>query len=133
MNVTKVVSLRLSGELIETVDELATRGKESRSDTLRTLVEDGLEKNIILEKINSLENKLERIMMVLEMTYQIGFIGTSVACEDRQAIINRNSINQNGVIEESFNQERISSERISAYRDKANQRLIEKIVSRFGE
>ena len=132
MDAMKVVSLRLSDGLMGQVDELATRGKESRSDTLRALVEGGLDRNFLLEKIGSLENKLDRIMLVLEMNYQIGYIATMVACEERVAIISREAIGPDGVVEERITQQRVSPEMIAACRDKANQRLIE-VVEKIGE
>ena len=128
-----MVSLRLSDELMRQIDELATRGKESRSDTLRALIEGGLDRNSLLEKTESLENKLNRMMVVMEMNYQISYIGTMVACEDRKSIISRNAVGPDGVIEECLTQERVAPEMINVYRDKANRSIVTAVVGKFGE
>lgn len=76
----KILSLRLPAELLEQVDEYAERvgGEANRSVMLRSLIEAGLEKSHLDNRVSALETSIARMMVVIEKTYQLSYLNARV-------------------------------------------------------
>ena len=74
MKPLKQVGLRLTEELLEQVDALQAEGHESRSESLRHLIEAGLERDAIGKRLAALEDQMARMSHVLERTHHVAFM-----------------------------------------------------------
>lgn len=77
MRPLKQVGLRLTEDLLARVDELQGdqgAGHESRSESLRHLIETGLERHALGQRLTEIESRLDRIDHILERTHHLGFM-----------------------------------------------------------
>ena len=80
----KQVGLRLTQELLERVDALQSEGHDSRSESLRHLIEVGLERDHTGRRLADVEAKLERLDHVLERTHHLAFMCYRMLVKDRE-------------------------------------------------
>lgn len=74
MTPLKQVGLRLTPEQLVQVDALQSEGHASRSESLRYLVEAGLERHATERHLSSIDARLDRLAHVLERTHHLAFI-----------------------------------------------------------
>ncbi len=80
----KMIGVRLPAELLEQVDQLTEKGFESRSDALRYLIQEGLDKEEIKQRLDYFQNSLNRMSFIMEWIFKSTFAATSVAQESRE-------------------------------------------------
>lgn len=80
----KIVTIRLPDELLEQVDQLTESGFESRSDAVRFLIQEGLDKDAIKQQLDYLQSSLNRMSFIMEWIFKSTFAATSVAQEMRE-------------------------------------------------
>ena len=83
MTPLKQVGLRLTEELLERVDALQGEGHSSRSESLRHLIEMGLERAAAADRIAQLEARLERQEHILERTHHTAFLCFRMLVKER--------------------------------------------------
>lgn len=74
MSDMKIITVRLPSDMLEQIDELASNGYENRTNAIRYLISDGLEKNFLLERIGDLEESLTRISEVQKVNYSLAYL-----------------------------------------------------------
>ncbi len=74
MRPLKQVGLRLTEDLLARVDEHQEAAGDSRSETLRRLVEMGLDRDRIDRKLTAVETRLDRLDVVFERIHQLVYI-----------------------------------------------------------
>jgi metal-responsive CopG/Arc/MetJ family transcriptional regulator len=76
----EIVSLRLSGDLLDRVDEHAEAigGDSKRSFVLRSLIEAGLEKSRLEAQIAELNTTIARLSVAVEKTFLVGYMGARI-------------------------------------------------------
>lgn len=128
----KILSLRLPAELLEQVDEYAERvgGEANRSVMLRSLIEAGLEKSHLDNRVSALETSLARMMVVIERTYQLSYLNARVMND--ASILHSQS---DGVTDGHGSTNKnvgLSKERRAKIFDEAAKQLTETLVDQFG-
>ena len=108
---SQLVTVRLSEELLERVDAVQETGFGNRSDTLRTLIESGIEHDALNLRMQDLEEKLDRLMHIAEQQFKISYINVLIAKEGKNDL----------------------AEKMPVFQDKANQALATSLVGKFGE
>jgi Arc/MetJ-type ribon-helix-helix transcriptional regulator len=115
MGATKVVTLRLTDDMIARVDAVVATGFENRSDALRSLIDAGIDKDALDLKIQQIgqdvEEKLFRMMHVVEMLYQLTYINTSLAVNERDDL----------------------KAKLPGFKTMANEDLVNSLIKKFGE
>ena len=77
MRPLKQVGLRLTEDLLAQVDALQGdpgEGHASRSESLRQLIEAGLDRHALGQRLTELEGRLDRIDHLLERTHHLSFM-----------------------------------------------------------
>ena len=77
MRPLKQVGLRLTDDLLARVDELQGNpgeGHASRSESLRQLIEAGLDRHVLGQRLTEIEGRLDRMDHVLERTHHLSFM-----------------------------------------------------------
>ena len=77
MRPLKQVGLRLTEDLLARVDELQGdpgEGHASRSESLRQLIEAGLDRHALGLRLTDIESRLDRIDHILERTHHLSFM-----------------------------------------------------------
>ena len=110
-NKATIVTVRLSEELLARVEAQQETGFDNRSDTLRTLIELGIERDKIHLRMQDLEEKLDRLMHIAEQQYKISYLTALMAKEGRKDI----------------------EEKMSDFQAAATQALATTLVKKFGE
>jgi metal-responsive CopG/Arc/MetJ family transcriptional regulator len=112
---TKAITIRLPDDLLARVDAVVETGFDNRSDALRTLIETGIDKDALDARIQEMgqdiDEKLTRMMHVVEMLYQLTYINTSATLDGHEAL----------------------KAKIPALRAGANQELATAMIEKFGE
>ena len=111
MRPLKQVGLRLPDELLTLVDQHAETAGGSRSETLRQLIEVGLERDLIDRRLTRLETRLDRIDLVLERIHELVYIGARGILETNPAL----------------------TRNLDTIRSKAKSDLANILVTRFGQ
>ena len=78
MSPLKQVGLRLTPEQLAQVDAMQTDGHASRSESLRHLVEVGLDRDRIERHLAALDARLDRLSHVIERTHHLAYISFRV-------------------------------------------------------
>lgn len=74
----KQVGLRLTPEQLARVDALQADGHASRSESLRYLVEIGLDRDRVERHLATLDARLDRLTHVVERTHHLAYISFRV-------------------------------------------------------
>lgn len=112
MTALKQVGLRLTEALLERVDQVQEDGGgDSRSETLRQLIEVGLERDAVTHRLAEVEARLNRIDLVLERIHELSYISARGALDADKGLV----------------------EKLDAVRAKAKSDLANILVNRFGQ
>lgn len=68
------VGLRLPEDLLSVIDQHAETAGASRSETLRQLIEVGLERALIDRRLGGIETRMDRVDLVLERLHELAYI-----------------------------------------------------------
>lgn len=70
MSESKVITIRLPNDLLDNIDELVKEKFDNRSEAMRSLLELGIDRNSVVARIEDIERKLDRLMIVCEAQFQ---------------------------------------------------------------
>ncbi|MBC3864321.1 hypothetical protein H8K32_19655 [Undibacterium jejuense] len=116
MSESKVITTRLPNDLLDNIDELVKDKFDNRSEAMRSLLELGIDRNCVLERIERVEQKLERLLVVAEAQYQHSYISTIFLLESGNDALKEKMMNS-----------------LPDIKSTANRMLAKILVERFGE
>lgn len=119
----KIVTIRLPEDQLEQVDRLTESGFESRSDAVRYLIQEGLDKDAIKVQLDYLETSLNRMSFIMEWIFKSSFTAAAVAQEPRE-------IEKAG---DKLVLKPVVAERGGELMELASKVLVTELVKRFGE
>lgn len=116
MSKSKVITTRLPNDLLDNIDGLVEDKFDNRSEAIRSLLELGIDRTSVLERIERVEQKLERLLVVSEAQYQHSYISTIFLLESGDEALKERMRNS-----------------LPDIKSTANQMLAKILVERFGE
>ncbi len=118
-----VFNVRLPQDLLEQVDRLTESGFESRSDAVRSLIQEGLDKEAIKAQLDYLQASLNRMSFIMEWIFKSSFTAAAVAQEPRE-------IEKTG---DKLILKAVAGERGGELMELSSKVLVTELVKRFGE
>jgi len=123
MSDPKMIGVRLPLEVLEQVDQLAESSFENRSDAVRHLIQEGLDKEAIKAQLDYLQASLNRMAFIMEWIFKTSFTAAVIAEESRE-------IEKVG---EKLVLKAVAGNRGGELMELAKKLLVTELVKRFGE
>lgn len=123
MSDPKMIGVRLPLEVLEQVDQLAESSFENRSDAVRHLIQEGLDKEAIKAQLDYLQASLNRMSFIMEWIFKSSFTAAAVAQEPRE-------IEKTG---DKLILKAVAGERGGELMELSSKVLVTELVKRFGE